>query len=131
MRDPAEEGRRWLKQAEEDLRWARHLAREGAYHLACFLAQQVAEKPSKAFLYAQGREIVLGHSVERLCREAAHYDAHFDEHASRWAILDGYYVPTRYPNSLPGASRQKSTRAKRPMKLCGSLARSSRWCARA
>lgn len=19
----------------------------------------------------------------------------------RWAILDGYYVPTRYPNSLP------------------------------
>jgi HEPN domain-containing protein len=103
MRDPAEEGRRWLKQAEEDLRWARHLAREGAYHLACFLAQQVAEKALKAFLYAQGREIVLGHSVERLCREAAHYDVCFDEHASRWAILDGYYVPTRYPNSLPGS----------------------------
>ncbi len=20
---------------------------------------------------------------------------------SRWTILDGYYVPTRYPNSLP------------------------------
>jgi HEPN domain-containing protein len=45
MRDePLEEGRRWLRQAQEDLRWARHLAQEGAYHLACFLSQQVAEK---------------------------------------------------------------------------------------
>ncbi len=103
MRDPAEEGQRWLEQAEEDLKWAGHLAREGAYHIACFLAQQVAEKALKAFLYAQGREIVLGHSVERLCREAAHYDARFAEQANRWAILDGYYVPTRYPNSLPGS----------------------------
>ncbi|MCX8103538.1 MAG: HEPN domain-containing protein [Candidatus Bipolaricaulota bacterium] len=103
MREPTEEGRRWLEQAEEDLKWTLHLAREGAYHLACFLAQQVAEKALKAFLYARGREIVLGHSVERLCREAAQYDAAFATHAQRWALLDGYYVPTRYPNSLPGS----------------------------
>lgn len=50
---PLEEGQRWLRQAQEDLRWARHLAEQGAYHLACFLAQQVAEKALKAFLYAQ------------------------------------------------------------------------------
>lgn len=103
MREPREEGRRWLEQAEEDLKWARHLVHEGAYHIACFLAQQVAEKALKGFLYAQGREIVLGHSVERLCREAAQYDAAFAADAQRWAILDGYYVPTRYPNSLPGS----------------------------
>ena len=48
-----------------------------------------------------GEEIVLGHSVERLCAEAAHYDAAFAERARRWAILDGFYVPTRYPNSIP------------------------------
>ena len=103
MREPGEEGRRWLEQAEEDLKWTRHLVREGAYHIACFLAQQVAEKALKAFLYAQGREIVLGHSVERLCHEAAQYDQSFAAQAQRWAILDGYYVPTRYPNSLPGS----------------------------
>ncbi len=103
MREPTEEGRRWLEQAEEDLKWARHLAHEGAHHIACFLAQQVAEKALKAFLYAQGKEIVLGHSVERLCHEAARYDARFGERASHWGILDGYYVPTRYPNSLPGS----------------------------
>jgi HEPN domain-containing protein len=98
---PLEEGRRWLRQAAEDLRWARHLAEQGAYHLACFLAQQVAEKALKAFLYAQGEEIVLGHSVERLCAAAANFFPGFQEYARSWSILDGYYVPTRYPNSLP------------------------------
>lgn len=103
MREPLEEGRRWLEQAEEDLKWTRHLVREGAHHIACFLAQQVAEKALKAFLYAHGREIVLGHSIERLCQEAAQYWEAFARHAQRWALLDGYYVPTRYPNSLPGS----------------------------
>lgn len=36
--NPLDEGRRWLAQAQEDLRWTRHLAEEGAYYLACFLA---------------------------------------------------------------------------------------------
>lgn len=98
---PDEEGRRWLEQASLDLHWTRHLADQGAYHLACFLAQQVAEKALKAFLYAQGREIVLGHSVERLSAEAAAFDPEFRERARTWSILDGYYIPTRYPNGLP------------------------------
>ena len=100
-RSPLEEGRRWLEQAEEDLRWADDLARRGGYHIACFLAQQIGEKALKAFLYASGEEIVLGHSVERLCAEAARYEPDFRERARRWSILDGHYVPTRYPNSLP------------------------------
>lgn len=98
---PLDEGRRWLRQAGEDLHWTRHLAEQGAYHLACFLAQQVTEKALKAFLYAQGEEVVLGHSVERLCAAAAEYEPEFQVHARSWGILDGYYVPTRYPNSLP------------------------------
>jgi HEPN domain-containing protein len=56
-REATDEGRRWLSQADEDLRWAKHLAKEGAYHLSCFLAQQVAEKALEAFLYAQGEEV--------------------------------------------------------------------------
>lgn len=99
---PAEEGRRWLEQAVEDLRWARDLAERGGHHLACFLAQQVAEKALKAFLYSRGAEIVLGRSVERLCARAADQEPTFAERCARWAVLDAYYVPTRYPNSLPG-----------------------------
>jgi HEPN domain-containing protein len=99
---PLEEGLRWLRQAQEDLRWARHLAEEGGYHLACFLAQQVTEKALKAFLYAQGEEIVLGHSVERLCAAAGRFEPEFLVRARSWSMLDGYYIPTRYPNGLPG-----------------------------
>jgi len=102
LRDDARaEGLRWLEQAEVDLKWAGHLAEQGAHHLACFLAQQIAEKAIKAFLYAQGEDIVLGHSVERLCAAASRYDAAFGERAKRWSLLDGYYITTRYPNGLP------------------------------
>jgi HEPN domain-containing protein len=100
-RDSLVEGVRWLSQAQEDLKWANHLAGQGGYHLACFLAQQVAEKALKAFLYAQGEEVVLGHSVERLSRSASVYDPAFAEKALTWSLLDGYYIPTRYPNGLP------------------------------
>lgn len=102
MRSSAyEEGQRWLSQASEDLHWANHLAEEGGWYLACFLAQQVTEKALKAFLYAQGEEIVLGHSVARLCAAASRYRPEFAEKARCWNLLDGYYIPTRYPNSLP------------------------------
>jgi HEPN domain-containing protein len=100
-RTPLEEGLRWLEQAEEDLKWAGLLAEQGGYHLACFHAQQVAEMALKAFLYAQGEEIVLGHSVERLSTSAAAHDPAFGELGKRWSVLDSYYVAARYPNSLP------------------------------
>lgn len=102
MRNSAlEEGERWLSQAIEDLKWTKLLAEQGGWHLACFLSQQVTEKALKAFLYAQGEEIVLGHSVARLCANAAEYNMDFSEKAKRWSLLDGYYIPTRYPNGLP------------------------------
>lgn len=100
-KSPLEEGQRWLRQAQEDLRWARRLQEEGAFYLACFLAQQAAEKALKAFLYAQGEEVVLGHSVRRLAEEASARHPDFADSAARWGILDTYYIPTRYPNSLP------------------------------
>lgn len=99
--EPLAEGRRWLEQATHDLRWADDLAERGGYHIACFLAQQVAEKALKAFLYACGEESVLGHSVQRLGTEVAPRDDELANAARRWAVLDGYYIPTRYPNGLP------------------------------
>src|SRR2546427_1572388 len=100
-RSPLEEGQRWLAQADEDLKWVKDLANRGGYYLACFLAQQTAEKAMKAFLYAQGEEVVLGHSVERLCAAASRWKPDLTESVKRWAVLDLYYIPTRYPNGLP------------------------------
>lgn len=100
-KDPRAEGQRWLDQAKTDLQWTQHLFEEGAYYLVCFLAQQTAEKALKAFLYAQGEEVVLGHSVRQLTSRASEYETNFNERLEDWAILDSYYIPTRYPNGLP------------------------------
>jgi HEPN domain-containing protein len=102
MRDsPRHEGQRWLEQAQVDLQWATHLQTQGAYYLVCFLAQQLAEKALKAFLYAQGEELVIGHSVRQLCQRAGAYETAFLDRLEDWSILDSYYIPTRYPNGLP------------------------------
>jgi HEPN domain-containing protein len=100
-RTPREEAERWLEQARADLRGGEALLAAASYHLACFVAQQVAEKALRAYLYAQGEEFVLGHSVEVLAARAAQYDEAFEELRRRVAALDGYYIPTRYPNGLP------------------------------
>jgi HEPN domain-containing protein len=100
-RDPRAEGLRWLKQAEADRKGAQLLFDGQSYHLTCFVAQQIAEKAVKAFIYTQGEEFVIGHSVEVLCRWAAQFDAEFEKLREAIAPLDGYYIPTRYPNSLP------------------------------
>ena len=98
-RDARAEGRRWLEQAEADREGARLLFEGGSYHLACFIAQQIAAKTVQAFLYAQDEELVIGHSVEALCRWAADLDADFERLRESVAPLDGYYLPTRYPDS--------------------------------
>ena len=55
----------WLRQAEADLRLARH-ARDGAAHdWACFAAQQAAEKALKAVLMSRGAD-AWGHTVTAL-----------------------------------------------------------------
>lgn len=103
MRDaPRAEGMRWLEQARADLRWTRHLAQEGAHYLVCFLAQGAAEKALKAALYACGRELVLGHSVRALSAQVAEAAPGLATQVDAWGLLDSYYIPTRYPNGLPG-----------------------------
>ena len=82
-RSPLEEGQGWLAQADEDLKWVKDLANRGGYYLARFLAQQTAEKAMKAFLYAQGEEVVLGHSVERLCAVASRWKPDLNERVKR------------------------------------------------
>lgn len=97
-----EEARRWLSQALRDLDDA-HFSLDGQrYNLACFLGQQAAEKALKGYLYFQGSESVWGHSVAELCTNCGDFDKDFIELNKTAASLDKYYIPTRYPNGLPG-----------------------------
>ena len=100
--EPRAEGRRWLVQAEDDLRFAELASRERFFAQACFNSQQAAEKALKAFLYARGAEQVMGHSVADLAAECARLEPEFAKLKERAAPLDQFYLSTRYPNSLPG-----------------------------
>lgn len=102
MPDPTAEARRWLLQAEQDLSDAEFNLEGRRCNVACFLAQQSAEKALKAYLFAQGAEEAWGHSIAELCKDAQAFDATFNELEQEAAPLDKYYVPTRYPNALPG-----------------------------
>jgi len=100
-RAPEYEALRWLQQSEEDLDAAKYNFEGGKYYLVCFLAQQIAEKALKALIYFQGEEIVIGHSVAMLAERVRNYGIAIDELADEISVLDGYYIPTRYPNGLP------------------------------
>ena len=122
--DPRAEGLRWLRQAEHDLSDAEYNLAGCRYNLACFLCQQAAEKALKAFLYARGAEQVYGHSVADLAESCVALDEDFRALRIRAAPLDHYYVPTRYPNSLPGgipAEAFDEGDARRALELAGNV----------
>ncbi len=100
-KESSDEGSRWLMQAIADRDGAEILFEGGSFHLACFIAQQVAEKALKAFLYSKGEQIVTGHSVETLAAWCSEYNPEFERLREEVAPLDGLYIPTRYPNGLP------------------------------
>ncbi len=102
--DRMKEAQRWLRQSENDLAGARVLHREGFFALACFTSQQAAEKALKALAYLKGERFVPGHSVKGLLDDLmATYPELASVHEGAEG-LDQYYVPTRYPNALPGGA---------------------------
>lgn len=103
-RNPIIEARRWLAQAADDLVTAELLVDHGRHPVACFLAQQCAEKALKGALYRGGADVVLGHSVAALCQEVAVTNPALAPRCGTWATLDQHYIPSRYPDALPGGT---------------------------
>ncbi len=67
-----------------------------------FLSQQSAVKAVKAIGYLPGERTILGHSVAVLADRFAKRVPDLASLRDDAGILDQYYVPTRYPNGLPG-----------------------------
>lgn len=98
MKDSRREADRWYSQAENDLTYAKHGFEGEFYAQVCFQCHQVAEKALKAVHFAAlNRRIVLGHSVVKLGQEISIGGKLMEQ----LAILDQYYIPTRYPNGIP------------------------------
>jgi HEPN domain-containing protein len=96
------QAQRWLLSAREDLRAAEILFQAETYAQACFLSQQAGEKAIKSLWYLIDAD-PWGHSVVRMVTEFPRSGEIQDlrEWTEQAALLDKFYIPTRYPNGLP------------------------------
>jgi HEPN domain-containing protein/predicted nucleotidyltransferase len=101
MKKPLETARRWLAQAEHNLRTSQVMVENGLWAMACFLAEQTAQLALKAYLFGQGRRFVNVHSIRTLAEECSNYDGAFTPIIDYGIVLDRYYLSTRYPDALP------------------------------
>jgi HEPN domain-containing protein len=99
---PKAEAERWLAQARSELAFARIGVREGFHAQACFHCQQSAEMALKALHYLGGARLVIGHSLVELLAPMVEKYPGLASLRSAAARLDQLYIPTRYPNGLPG-----------------------------
>ena len=104
MKNSEADGRRWLSQAENDLGAAQLMVERAFYAQACFMCHQVAEKALKALAYYRGDRYVLGHSLLVLLREIVDTYSDMSQFEALMGVLNQYYIPTRYPDALPGGT---------------------------
>jgi len=95
------ESERWLLFAHEDLRMAEMAMGEGLYNQVCFHSQQCAEKAIKGLLAHQRKMPPRTHRLADLL-ELLDPDL-FAEDRIEIQLLDRFYLPTRYPDALPGS----------------------------
>ena len=102
-RPEKEEAMRWFTHAKDEFIDADELRKRGRFYLALFHFQQSVEKAIKAFLYLNVKsiEVFYTHSINDLIKIAIDVDTEFNKVVSV-KKLDQYYIPTRYPNGLPG-----------------------------
>jgi HEPN domain-containing protein len=108
MKSKKEEAKRWFLQALRDLDDAKFNFSGDRFNVACFLAHPSAEKALKAYLILKGAEEIWGHSVGELCENAKNFNEEFKKIEKDSKSLDKYYIPTRYPNALPGGIPSES-----------------------
>ncbi|HDL85855.1 MAG TPA: HEPN domain-containing protein [Candidatus Acetothermia bacterium] len=91
---------RWLAFAKEDLQMAQLAMKERLYNQACFHTQQGAEKALKALIAERGKLPPKTHKlidlISILCMPE------LEELRRDLLLLDRFYLPTRYPDALPG-----------------------------
>ena len=100
---PLDDAERWLEFARQDLRVAELALSEGIYNQTCFHAQQCAEKCLKACLAAQGELLPRTHLiVDLISRLPETIRSMLGSLEDDLSALDQFYIPTRYPDALPG-----------------------------
>ena len=76
---------------------------QGIYNLACFHAHQAVEKTLKAALAERGKTPPRTHSLTDLTQQVCAAWALDGSGLETASELDDFYIPTRYPDALPGS----------------------------
>ena len=101
----------WISKAEADFRSARREYRarkEPNYDLACFLAQQVAEKYLKARLQEAGVPFAKTHNLAVLLDLLLPVEPLWEGLRPMLKALTGYAVEVRYPGASADKERAKT-----------------------
>ena len=96
--------KQWLEKATEDLTVARLVLKEGHTAHTCFLSQQCIEKSLKAYLLFRANEYPRTHKLVDLLKGCEPFDSAFLQFLPDCTVVDQYYVPTRYPDGIPGGT---------------------------
>lgn len=95
--------RRWLNFAKEDLRAAEVSINENLHNIVCFHSQQAAEKSIKALYLYYFDTIPKTHDLEAILNKLKEKSAKLSKFEEEFRFLNKFYVPTRYPDALPGS----------------------------
>jgi HEPN domain-containing protein len=102
----------WIDRAGEDLKAAKLLlASDDTLFSATFHCQQCIEKGLKGYILFKTKSHVDGHNLTWLCRQAIKSDQRFLKWLDESAMLNRYYIETRYPSDIPFVlNREKVSR---------------------
>ena len=98
------EPHKWLQFAREDVVLAEAALERDIFNQTCFHAQQGVEKALKGFLRGRQRSVPKTHSLGELLTLCIKLDVEFSQLTDSCLKLDRYYIPTRYPDALPGST---------------------------
>lgn len=96
--------KQWLDRATEDLTVARLVLKEQHTAHTCFLSQQCIEKALKAYLLAKTNSYPRTHKLVDLLVLCQQIEPAIDQYLTDCTIIDQYYIPTRYPDGIPGGT---------------------------
>jgi len=95
-----ENTKKWVSFAEEDLKMAELAFDEKIFNQTCFHAQQCIEKLLKSLIIQSGKIQPRSHKIADLLMLTE--DTFSEPVKKELLLLDRFYIPTRYPDTLPG-----------------------------
>ena len=97
MKDDA---KNWLAFACEDIKMAELALKEKIYNQVCFHSEQCVEKIIKSIILNKGKIYPKSHKLADLLAFLG--KSILDDLKNDIISLDRFYIPTRYPDALPG-----------------------------